>query len=274
MEVLITDFDGVICDSASEGFLSAYNAYLKIEKPEAPRVLDIRRLSGILHQDFRRLRSYLHGGDDFVPIVKAAIEGVNLNSQGDFDEYRKQFHDRLPLFQQTFYDERDYLRKNKKELWLSLNPLFPEASAAFRLLAPFHKVYILTTKRAQDVEDILSYWKIDFPPDQIFSVQTAEKYPRLLEIMELSGATGQEITYIEDQISFLPPALSHGMKVYLAGWGYVSPEQRETARQHGIPIIGKEEMESILEGIKKNTVPGTVESTGGPSQRQGESPAQ
>lgn len=252
MSVLITDFDGVICDSASEGFLCAYNAYLKIEKPGEPRVMETGRLSDILHQDFRRLRAYLHDSHDFVPIAMAALNGVAINSQADFDEYWKQFKDRLPLFQQTFYDERDYLRKNKRDLWLSINPLFPESSDAFRALAPFTNVYILTTKRAQDVEDILYYWKIDFPMDHVFTVSTVEKYPRLLEIMELSGTAAEEITYIEDQISFLPPALAHGMKVYLAEWGYVSSEQMETAREHDIPIIGKAEMSRILGEIAKN----------------------
>jgi phosphoglycolate phosphatase-like HAD superfamily hydrolase len=249
MSTLITDFDGVICDSAVEGFLCAYNTHLKIEQPGAPRLLDGDRLSQLLHGDFHRLRAYLHGAEDFVPLVKAALTGETITCQADFDRYREQFEENLPFFQQSFYDERDYLRRNEPELWLSLNPLFEESAEPFRRLAPFENVYILTTKRGEDVEDILSYWNIDFPSAHIYSVSTREKYPRLQELMELSGSSPGEIAYIEDQISFLPPAASHGIKVYLAGWGYVSPEQKETARSHSIPVIGKREMARLLDSL-------------------------
>jgi len=250
MFTLITDFDGVICDSAVESFLCAYNAHLKIEQPDAPRLLDGDRLSHLLHHDFRRLRSYLHGAEDFLPLVKAALTREPINCQTDFDRYREQFEEHLTFFQHTFYEERDYLREREPELWLSLNPLFEEAAGPFRQLAPFENVYILTTKRREDVEDILSYWGIDFPSDHIYPVSAREKYPRLRELMALSGSTPAEITYIEDQISFLPPAASHGIKVYRAGWGYVSPEQKETARSHSIPVIEKKEMARLMDSLR------------------------
>ena len=251
MKQLITDFDGVLCDSATEGHLTAHNAFHRLQDPDYPRLLDIEEIPAEQRQEFHRLRAYLHGAEDFIPILQAVLKGVPIRSQQDFEVYRRTMQDRLEECQQAFYAERDYMRFNERERWLQLNPLFPRIMEAFRSLAPFDDVYILTTKRSADVLDILEFNGIDFPPDHINDVNPAEKYPRMHAISAASGVESAECAYIEDQVSFLPPAAESGYQVYLASWGYVSDEQRSLADSEGIRIIDEYFFTSLVSPLLK-----------------------
>lgn len=237
MRLLISDFDGVLCDSATEGFLSAYNTYRRLQSPDSERILDMRELPADHERRFRALRPYLHGAEDFIPILHALHTDAEISSQAEFDAFRAQFQQQLREYQLAFYAERDFLRRHEAELWLKLNPLYPEIHPHFSTLAPFENVHILTTKREEDVKDIFADWKIDFPASHINSVGTKEKYGTLLDILQKTKTASEEAVYIEDQVSFLPPAGSHGIQVYLAGWGYVSEEQRELADSRRIPVL-------------------------------------
>ena len=249
MPLLITDFDGVLCDSVWECLLAAYNMYNRLENPVHQRVTSLSEIPEDLSMEFGQMRPYLHGAEDFLPIFKAALSKEKVNSAADLNRFRDADKQLIEESKELFYTERDFLIKNEKNLWFTLNPLFPEIAESFAQLHPFNNVYILTTKRGRDVEEILRYNNIEFPQENIRSVETPMKIPTLKEISRRRGIKLQEMIYIEDQISFLPPALAAGCRVYLANWGYVSDEQRKIAADHSIPVIEKTEFTKVVNEV-------------------------
>jgi len=249
MPLLVTDFDGVICDSAWESVLTGYNMYNRMQPPGGQRITSLEEIPRTIQLEFRRLRAYLHGAEDFLPIMRAVHSGRPIHCEADFNFFRDNSPEQLELSKKLFYTERDYLRQNEKSLWLDLNPFFPGIGEEFAKLHPFENVHILTTKRCEDVTEILHHNGIEFPEEQINAVDTSRKFSRLNDIARRTGFELQDVIYIEDQINFLPPALAAGAKVYLAGWGYVSPEQRDIAEAHSIPIIESAEYADIIRNL-------------------------
>lgn len=245
-KLLITDFDGVLCDSVVECLLVTYNAYYRLQTSSYTRLLNIEEIEPSTRDRFRRLRSYLKGAEDFVPIFIAIEQNIPINSQQDFDRVREQYKDDLTGFQEAFYGERDYLQQHEKELWLRLNPFFEGIGEVLKQQDSFENVHILTTKRQEDVLKIFHYQGIPFPADHITYMKAAGKFQKLLEILRENNVVMHESVYIEDQIDFLVKSKKYQIGSYLVEWGYVSDEQRALAKQHDIPIIGVDEFRGLL----------------------------
>jgi phosphoglycolate phosphatase-like HAD superfamily hydrolase len=250
MKLLVTDFDGVVCDSVSECLLAAENAWGQLQTSyEAQRIFDIDAIPTNRQAKFRKLRPYLRGAEDFIPLFLAVERDLEVESQADFDLLRRRLQHQLPQYQQAFYAERDFLRQHHRRLWLQLNPLFSEVGRALATHSSFEHIFILTTKRQPDVVDILEYHGIDFPFEQIHSVKSDGKMKRLQQIMQSAGAAPAETGYIEDQIDYLLSAAPLGVNVRLADWGYVSAEQRRNAKEQGIPSIDQAAMAALFQNL-------------------------
>lgn len=245
-KLLITDFDGVICDSVEECLLVTYNAYHRLHDASFQRLLDLQQIAPETRQTFRRLRPFLKGAEDFVPIFRSIEQRIPLATQREFDAFRDEMRDQLSEFVTLFYEERDFLIRNEHRIWLSLNPLYGDFAAILRARQAFERFHILTTKRREDVLEIFGYQQVAFLPKQISYIKAAGKSARLLELLREYDANPEETLYFEDQVDFLVVAKQHGIQTYLVEWGYVSDEQREVARQHNIPIIAMPQFAELL----------------------------
>ncbi len=248
--VLVTDFDGVICDSVSECMLAAENAWGRLQTSyDAEKFFDIDAIHTDRQRRFRELRPYLRGAEDFIPIVIAIERDLEVESQTDFDLLRRRLQHQLPQYQQAFYTERDFLRNEHHTLWLQLNPLFAEIGEALAARSSFEHIHILTTKRQPDVEDILQYHHIDFPPEQIHSVKSDGKMARLQQIIQSGSYPPEDTVYVEDQVDYLLSAAPMGVALWLAQWGYVSQEQLHSAEASEIRITEQPDLAELLENF-------------------------
>ncbi len=249
-KLLITDFDGVVCDSVEECLLVTYNAYYRLQDASFQRILDLRTIAPETRQTFRRLRPFLKGAEDFIPIFLSITQQIPIASQREFDAFRDGMRDKLAEYVAMFYAERDFLIRNEHTVWLGLNPLYADFAALLRARQTFERIHILTTKRREDVLEIFSYQQVAFPPEQICYIKAAGKSERLLELLKEYDAKPEETMYFEDQVDFLVTAKQRGVRVYLADWGYVSDEQRDVARQHDIPIIAPPQFAAALGDVE------------------------
>ena len=248
-QLIVTDFDGVICDSISECLLASHNAWVQLHSGnDEDRILNKDVIPASRQEKFRRLRPYLRGAEDFIPLLLAAERDLEVESQQDFDLLRRRLQSKLADYQQAFYHDRDYLRTNHRDLWLNLNPLFDGVGHSLGARAHYEGVYILTTKRQPDVMDILTHHGIQFPAEQVHSVASDEKLERLKTLIDRAGVEPEQTIYIEDQIDYLISAAHIGVDVYLAEWGYISTEQRHSADTHKIPVIDRPHMMQLLQG--------------------------
>ncbi|PID57377.1 hypothetical protein CSB45_07580 [candidate division KSB3 bacterium] len=244
--MFITDFDGVVCDSVTECFLVTYNARGKLRNSSFERVREIETLPVEQRQEFRRLRVYLKGAEDFIPLLMSMEQGIDVKDQESFDRFKESLQAELPEFLAAFYAERDFLLQHEKELWLSLNPLFDKVGTAFQERESFENLRVLTTKRQIDACEIFKFQGIDFPEEYILYVKAADKPQRLSELLATYKATCEKSIYVEDQVDFLVASQKQNIASFLTDWGYVSPEQRERAAQNGIPMISQDRYCELL----------------------------
>lgn len=245
-KIFITDFDGVLCDSVMECLLVSHNAYHQLQQPGTERLLDLDRIPQEQQREFRRLRAYLKGAEDFVPMYASMQYGRAIASQQNFDAWRETLKDQLPDYTRAFYTERDYLIRHERELWLHINPLFDRFAQILRERSSFENLQILTTKRREDVLEVFNYQQIPFPAEQVTYIKAAGKSQKLLDILREQDADFEKSVYFEDQVDFLVESQKHGIGSYLADWGYVSDEQRNLAKQNNIPIISTQQYIEIL----------------------------
>jgi phosphoglycolate phosphatase-like HAD superfamily hydrolase len=244
--LFITDFDGVLCDSVQECALITYNAYNKLLSSSYQRILSLEEIELSKREQFRKLRPYIRGAEDFVPIFVAIENNIRIANQKDFDTLRAEHEKDLLKYQEAFYAERDFLLQHEKELWLSLNLFFEGIEDALKQCTSFDQIYILTTKRQADVLEIFQYQGIPFPAEHVAYVKAAGKLGKLLDILQENDAVIDESAYIEDQVDFLVESKKHNIGSYLVEWGYVSEEQKTLAQQHEIPIITLRKFKEIL----------------------------
>lgn len=242
----ITDFDGVLCDSVIECLLVTYNAYHRLHSSAFQRSLSLEDIPAETQRQFRALRPYLKGAEDFVPMYLAIEQQVPITTQQEFETYRAHHAAQLMAYQDVFYAERDYLQRHERALWLRLNPLFDGIKEALLACHSFDRIHILTTKRQQDVLAIFEYQQIPFPADHVIYMKAAGKSQKLLDLLQEHDAVPEESVYIEDQVDFLVASKARGIGSYLVEWGYVSEEQKALARQHEIPVIDRKAFRHLI----------------------------
>ena len=227
--LLYLDFDGVVCDSERECFVSSWLAYHDLAAGAGARHV---RLTA--RRRFRQMRPLIRSGEDYVVIqqILAREEAENgfqgPSSQPAFDAYRERLGSRcMGRYKDAMAATRSAFLKRDKEGWLALNRLYPHMR---RLLAgcDLTGVRILSTKAAPLVCEILRAQRIPIPEHAVFHAASnpdgtdARKLDMIAE--HLDRVPGTRALFVEDQIDHLLGNADPRITTYLADWGYVLPE--------------------------------------------------
>jgi phosphoglycolate phosphatase-like HAD superfamily hydrolase len=216
--LLALDFDGVICDSLEECFLSSWIAYHELYSGEARRdpPQEARRA-------FARLRPFIRTGEDYLVIQDLAARAEEVAGQEGFDAAaRRAGADTLRLFRELFYRARDGLLEGDRRAWLGLNRIYPHMAGFLAGLPLGAPVWILSTKKPRFIVEILAANGINMPADRI---REAVREPKLVILETLRAAEGASIAVlIEDQIDAIKGNANPRIRVGLATWGYVKEE--------------------------------------------------
>ena len=240
---LVLDFDGVICDSIDECFISSWTAYFGLYLERRPAYMPVS-----LRRDFARMRPLVRGGEDFVLIQEILEKGGMVAGQEDFDAMARQAGpDKLRNFHELFYKARTELLENDRPSWLGLNRIYPHVVSAFQHISPGAPVSILSTKKPDFIAEILTAKGIRVPREKIRYSAREKKLDIVAEVAEESGSG--DAVFIDDQIDHLlgrseRPGELPRIEVFLATWGYVQDDWlREPLR---VPIITPEEFVSLV----------------------------
>jgi phosphoglycolate phosphatase-like HAD superfamily hydrolase len=220
--LLVLDFDGVICDSVEECFVSSWEARSRLRDgagpvPEPPA-------DGLAA--FARLRPFVRNGEDFLVMLEASERGIAVSDQAAFDALAAGIGTAtLRDFKARFYDARKRLLAEERGRWLRMNRVYPHARAA--LLAAQElgvPLCILSTKQPPYILEILSANGVAFPPGHVHHT-TGPKVPVVRELLAASGCA--KAVFIDDQIDYLLGPDDPRIEGRLASWGYVRPEWLE-----------------------------------------------
>jgi phosphoglycolate phosphatase-like HAD superfamily hydrolase len=214
----VFDFDGVLCDSIRECFVSSWYAYFHYHKGTDPGSVELDR-----KERFYRYRPYIRTGEDYVLLHDLIERGREIRSQEEFDEEKRaagpEFASR---FRSLIYRTREEFLSNDREWWLSLNPLYPGLHGSLVRIAERPDTVILSTKRPDLIAEILGAAGIDWPGSRIHHSGETGKLPFVSKLRAEVGA--REAVFVDDQRDHLMHGSDPAVRCFLAVWGYVQPQ--------------------------------------------------
>ncbi|MGA2975711.1 MAG: HAD family hydrolase [Spirochaetia bacterium] len=236
---LVLDFDGVICDSVEECFVSSWTAYhILFRKEPAAEAPPAARHA------FSRLRPFIRTGEDFVVIQDIIARGDAVSDQKGFDAAaRRASADTRRLFRDLFYQARTTLLERDRQAWLGLNRIYPHMAAAFARMPRGAPVWILSTKKPRFVAEVLAANGISVREGHILASEDEPKLSAVEGLREREGFPGAIL--VEDQIDAIKGNTNPRIRVFLATWGYVKEEWLEEPA--AVPLLKPEGFLELVE---------------------------
>lgn len=217
------DFDGVLCDSVLECFVSSWIAWYREIRGEEPAAVPLE------HRElFYCYRPFMRTGEDFVLLQDLISRGVTLSSQQGFDTLLGQVGVETMLrYRQQIYAVRERLLRDDHEAWLRLNRVFPHVQELLPLMADRENFFILSTKKQRFIQEILAGTGTQWPSERAIC---SEQRPKVTIIQEVMARRGDSVAhFVEDQPNHFPTpetrsSLPFTLNCYLAAWGYVQQQ--------------------------------------------------
>lgn len=221
-DILFLDFDGVLCDSLEECFRSSWLAGAGVSvgaglPPEPPFDRPYR-------ERFNACRPFIRSGEDYLVVHEWTARGAVPGSQAEFDaSLAAHGPEAMGRKKDRLYAVRDQLLAYHRKLWLSWNPLYRGIAGALGSQVSNPDVWILSTKKAEFITEILAFHGVAWPPERTIYTGPRKK----LDIIGASFPNRRAIL-IDDQVDHLD--FGHPLcRCYLALWGYVAPGAQDRA---------------------------------------------
>jgi hypothetical protein len=259
--LLFLDFDGVVCDSERECFVSSWLTYRELsagaEEPGVAR--DPERIPLRARRRFRELRPLIRSGEDYV-VIQRILAHEELQpayrgpaTQHAFDAYRHTLGAlRIAAYQRAMAATRGSFLKRDKNGWLALNRIYPHMRELLTR-CDLANVRILSTKAAPLVCEILRAHEIPLPDAAVFHAASNPDGTdtRKLDMIaaQLDAVPGGRALFVEDQLDHLLGNHDRRIAAYLADWGYVLPQwlaQADHLRRNGVEILGGTQMAELF----------------------------
>ena len=229
------DFDGVICDSATETAISGWKAAGQIW-PDMNAELPIEML-----ESFRQVRPVIETGYEAILTMRLLYLGHSLESifdgySGEFDQLMQAAQIDSDQLKKLFGDTRDQWISTDLDDWTRQNPLYPGVVEKLQRLSRSRHWYVITTKQERFVKAILAANQIELSADRIFGLDRNMSKPEILKIL-LQRHPGHTIHFVEDRLPALQkvrqtPELA-SVECYFALWGYNRDLDKLQAEQQG-----------------------------------------
>jgi len=244
--LIFLDFDGVICDSLLETLVSSWKGYYLCRGEAEPAAVPVS-----LRKDFAGLRPYVRAGEDFILIHELIAAKTQVYSQEGFDALAEQRGaETIARYKEVFYAARRELLDDQRDYWISLNRLYPHVRPVLESLASEPRLYILSTKKAKYIVEILTAKAIDMDPGRVLSCGAREKKDTILDVLQ--SRQEERALLVDDQIDHLASDWARDPRIQgcLAAWGYVQQQWLEDPR--GIEVLQPhqlgERLQSWLDG--------------------------
>lgn len=234
---LALDFDGVICDSIAECLLVGYNAF-RAFTCSGPAVSRYEEIPAAQRAAARSLRPYIRSGEDYVYIYHAFSENAEITDQAAFDSFCVLHAGLRDSYLDAFYSQRERMAVQFPSHWINLNPLYPGMRNFLRRYKKPERLFIVSTKRAAYILQLLRGHGIPFSPDHVLGTHSSGPKPAVLRALIQKQKPGARLLFfVDDQVDTLLKINSPDICCILARWGYTGPDQVASARQADLTVM-------------------------------------
>ncbi len=236
--LLFLDFDGVICDSVIECFVSSWLAYYKEHLHDQFEIINIQ-----YKNDFISLRPFIRSGEDFLLIHELLYNSIKISSQKEFDFYIKSAgKEKMAGYKELLYEKRWELLKTSKDYWLSLNKIYKHIIDILKNFSLHKNFHILSTKKTDLILEILKSGNFKINADRVHYSGKNRKLDIISELLKISEIKNAVI--IDDQIDHLINNKNLNIDVYLAEWGYIRKEWLSEPKK--VKTLNVDDMQSFI----------------------------
>lgn len=242
MKILISDFDGVICNGLAEYFYSSRLVYQKIWQNNSLSWQELQK-------QFNILRPVVETGWEMPLLLKVLTEGETVNHiLNNWQEVREKAIatiDKEGITQKKLIQLLDEVRETQiresLQDWLSLHSFYDGIIDTLKTLIDKQiKLYIVTTKSKSFTRELLEKQGIILSQNAIIGKESkCPKYETIQNIIKEEKVDPEDVCFIEDRLEALElvyqqPDLQ-AIKLYFALWGYNTDSIKKKAQQ--LPYI-------------------------------------
>jgi len=246
----IYDFDGVLLNSLDEVVVSAYNAVT------AKMVKVIDEIPPGLVGLFKRNRFHFQPAGDVIPLMQWSLETHldepdKLLTQSEFVNIIDKTTEPLISRTERFYVARSRFAEQDSRRWLSLNrPFQPVWNELIKRGG--EQVVILTNKNGAAVFKQCRHFGLNISKKNIYAGDDGATKTSNLNTL-FKRFSERPLCFIDDSLKNLQDLNVDFNKphkrltLYLASWGFIGPDDIETARVSGFPDLNQNEFIALLE---------------------------
>ena len=251
IKFFVFDFDGVVCNSTNECFISSQNAWNRWNNGSEFKT-SINDFSENEFSKFSQLRPYVKGAGEYYLVMKLITnkdfeEKISLDL---YENYSSLWMEKFNKFKKFFYIERERLRKSNFEKWLSLHISYNTIIKILSKLSSQNRLYIATLKDGESVSILLDHYQVDIPKSKILDQSIIKnKLEALEKIISIEKINKDEIIFIDDNINHLKQPSQCGYNVFLSEWSQCPEEYDLIAQRENIRKLSMNELKELTELI-------------------------
>jgi hypothetical protein len=239
--ILALDFDGVLCDGMREYFEASRRSYMRIWPGEKAPGDD-------LIPAFRMLRPVIMTGWEMPLLLRAIARGCPAAAiLGDWEGVRDALLNAeqlrgaalVSMLMRTLDEvRREWITADVHD-WIARNVPYCRIDELRRLVAEPKLAVLVTTKEGEFARQILDHWGVRLAAVQGKEAGTHKCDNLRSLIADYTAAHGQRprLWFVEDRLETLRHVTTHAdledVGLFLAAWGYNTPETRASVRADG-----------------------------------------
>jgi hypothetical protein len=253
--ILALDFDGVLCDGMQEYFETSRRTYMHIWPSETVPGED-------LYAAFRALRPVIMTGWEMPLLLRAIVQRCPTAA---LLQHWETIRDRLlntgplrgPALVRALTHTLDEVRHawiaDDPRDWLERNVPYCSLDEVRRLVEEPERAVLVTTKEGEFARQILDHWGVHLADIQGKEAGThkCENLRTLIADYWVAHARRPRVWFVEDRLETLQHVTTHDdladVGLFLASWGYNTPETRKSV--HGDGRIRLLELEKFRQGL-------------------------
>ncbi len=220
--VLTLDFDGVICNSIDECFITSYNTFYR------SNLKIISEFPNNIRKYYYQNRRYVRPAGEFYLIYKAYENGLLELNVPTFNLLKDENRKEIISYEKNFFACRDLLKRNKSE-WLSMHKMYDHVKT---FLEEYNgKVFIVTTKDRESIEMLSEHFGFRNQVWDIFTKEISTNKAELFSILfskYINELKGKHLAYVDDNEWNLAEVQHFPMSLYFAGWGYSGTQDHQS----------------------------------------------